>query len=208
MSDGLGKAYAARASEDLAQTYAGWANDYDRELLSLGYCLPFIVAGFIARHVKPSDGALLDAGCGTGLSGPILAALGYHELEGLDMSPEMIAHAAARGCYGALTQAMLGKTLPYEDGRFACVFSTGTFTDGHAPAASLDELCRITRAGGHVIFTVRQSILETGGFADKMRALGAAGCWSEAETSAPFRSYALAHPDIFVRAYVFRRAAG
>lgn len=205
MSEGLEKVYAAREAGELADAYSLWSSNYDRETLSLGYCLPFIITSFIARHVARGDGPLLDAGCGTGLTGPYLAALGYEDIEGLDMSAEMLAHARARGCYGSLTRAMLGGPLPLADRRYACTFSTGVFTEGHAPASSLGELVRITRPGGHVIFTVRESIHVSGGFDREIAALADAGRWTQAEESAPFRAFAIAEPDVTVRAFVFRR---
>ena len=65
-----------------------------------------------------------------------------------------------------LKQAALGEPLPWPDGHFAAFFSTGVFTKGHAPASGLDELARITRPGGHAIFTVRDNVLDRGGFRD------------------------------------------
>lgn len=196
--------YAATSETELAAAYATWAADYDRETLELGYCLPFLVTSWVARHVPVGEGPLLDAGCGTGLSGPCLRALGYHEIEGLDLSPEMLAAAATRDAYGALKQAALGGPLPWADGHFRAFLSTGVFTAGHAPASSLDELVRITRPGGHAIFTVRDSILGPGGFEDMFRKLEESGRWSPVESSAPFRAFAVGEPDVLVRAFVFR----
>ena len=205
MSEGLEKVYAATATDELAEAYSVWSADYDRETLSLGYCLPFMITSFIARHVATGDGPLLDAGCGTGLTGPYLAALGYAGIDGLDMSDEMLAHARARGCYARFVKATLGDPLPLADGAYACVFSTGVFTEGHAPATSLRELSRIVQTGGHLIFTVRQSVYEKGGFDREIDALRATGHWHLAEESPPFRAFAIAEPDVFVRAYVLKR---
>ena len=137
-SEALEAVYAAASPEQLAGAYADWSASYDHETLSLGYALPFVVTSWLARHVPKEAGPLLDAGCGTGLSGPLVKALGYGELEGLDFSAEMLAVAGARGGYAKLTQAELGKTLPWPDGHFAAFFSTGVFTEGHAPASALD----------------------------------------------------------------------
>lgn len=204
MSEGLEKVYAARAIDELAKAYSVWSEDYDRETLSLGYCLPFVITGFIGRYVGVKSGPLLDAGCGTGLTGPYLAAMGYREIEGLDMSGDMLALAARRGCYAALTQALLGEPIPLPDARFVCTFSTGVFTEGHAPADSLDELVRITQPGGHLIFTVRESVFVPGGFDRKIAALTDEGLIEPIEESPPFRAFAIAEPDVLVRAYVFR----
>ena len=42
---------------------------------------------------------ILDAGCGTGLTGPQLKALGYSNLAGLDLSDDMLKVAAGRQAY-------------------------------------------------------------------------------------------------------------
>ena len=101
----LEQVYAASSAEELAAAYAEWSSEYDRETVGEGYCLPFIIAGWIARYVPKGGGPLLDAGCGTGLSGPYLRALGYDAIEGLDFSEKMLALARQRNAYRALTQA-------------------------------------------------------------------------------------------------------
>lgn len=202
----LDMVYAAETEAQLAAAYAAWANGYDTETAALGYCLPFVIGSWVARHVPRGDGPLLDAGCGTGLSGPYLRALGYPYIEGLDLSREMLDLAQVRGGYRALTQAALGGPLPWGDGHFAAVFSTGVFTAGHAPASSLDEMVRITRPGGLIIFTVRDVVLEAGGFRAKFAELEAAGRWLPVEESQPFRAFAVAEPEVLVQAFVSRVA--
>ena len=137
--------YEATTPAELAAAYADWSNHYDRE--TLRHRLHATLPGhrWLARHVPKGAGPVLDAGCGTGLSGPFVRALGYDRLEGLDLSPDMLALAGARGAYANLTQAELGRKLPWPDGHFAAFFSTGVFTEGHAPASGLDELVRITQ---------------------------------------------------------------
>lgn len=199
----LEQVYAARSADELAQAYAAWSNAYDRETAASGYCLPFMTTSWVARYVPRDAGALLDAGCGTGLSGPYLRALGYTNIDGLDFSEEMLALAAARGAYRELRRATLGETLPWPDGHYAAVFSTGVFTEGHAPASSLDELVRITRPGGHAIFTVRDTVLDSGEFREQFSALEKAGRWRPVEESPPFRAFAVAEPEVLVQAFVF-----
>lgn len=203
-SEGLEKVYSARSDEDLTAAYSTWSTDYDRENLSSGYCLPFLITAWVSRHVPVGAGPLLDAGCGTGLSGPALRALGYREIEGLDFSEEMLDLAARRKAYDVLKRATLGKVLPWPDGHFAAFFSTGVFTEGHAPATGLLELCRITRPGGHAIFTVRDKVFESGGFGKVFAELDARGIWSPVEESPLFRAYAIDEPDVLLKAYVFR----
>lgn len=200
----LERVYDARSAKDISEAYADWATTYDRETIALGYCLPFVITSWVSRYVPASDGPLLDAGCGTGLSGPMLAALGYDDLVGLDLSGEMLRVAASRQSYGALVEAELGKALPWRDGHFAGFLSSGVFTAGHAPASSFDELVRVTRPGGFAVFTVRDLLVESGGFGETFRQLENAGRWRRIEESRPFRAFVLAEPDVLVKTFVFQ----
>ncbi|PWK76193.1 class I SAM-dependent methyltransferase [Aminobacter sp. AP02] len=195
--------YSAETPQELEAAYAAWAATYDSETASLGYLLPFLIAAWVARHVPVGEGPLLDAGCGTGLSGPSLTALGYTDLAGLDLSQEMLAVAKSRQSYGELKQAELGGPLPWPDGHFRAFFSTGVFTISHAPASGLHELVRITRKGGHAIFTVRDKALEIGGFPAVFAELERQKKWRPIEESAWFRCYAVAEPEAMVRTFVF-----
>jgi predicted TPR repeat methyltransferase len=200
----LDRVYAAGNETELADAYAAWASDYDRETAELGYCLPFLITSWLARYLPPGRHPVLDAGCGTGLSGPYLRALGYDHVEGFDMSPDMIALAASRNCYAEIKQAQLGRRLPYEDGRFAAIISSGVFTEGHAPAEGLRELARITTKGGHVIFTLRDLLLDRG-FQRLFDELEAENHWRLAEKSPPMRAFVVAEPEVLVNCFVFER---
>ena len=156
--------YAAKSPDELATAYAAWAATYDGETAALGYSLPFLIAAWVARYVPAGEGPLLDAGCGTGLSGPSLKALGYDDIAGLDLSSDMLTIAGSRGAYSELKQAALGGPLPWPDGYFRAFFSTGVFTISHAPASGCTN-CRASPVrGGHAIFTVRDQVLDSGGF--------------------------------------------
>jgi SAM-dependent methyltransferase len=135
----LNMVYAAKTTEEMATAYAAWAAGYDAETAALGYLLPFQITSWVARYVPKGEGPLLDAGCGTGLSGPSLKALGYDDLAGLDLSQDMLAIADSRGAYTDLRQAVLGETLPWPDAHFRAFFSTGVFTIGHAPASGAHD---------------------------------------------------------------------
>lgn len=201
--DALGQVYGARTADELSAAYADWAADYDRDTLASGYCLPFQALAWVSRHVPPGPEPILDAGCGTGLSGPYLKALGYQRIEGLDFSEDMLRLAGSRGVYDDLKRATLGEVLPWADNHFAAFLSTGVFTEGHAPASALVELCRITRPGGIAVFTVRDTIFHSGGFADAIADLGDRGVWQKREQSTPFRAFALDEPEVLVTAHVF-----
>lgn len=199
----LDMVYSAKSPEELSTAYAAWAATYDSETASLGYLLPFLIAAWVARYVPVGEGPLLDAGCGTGLSGPSLKALGYGDIAGLDLSSEMLQIAGSRGAYGELKEAALGGPLPWPDGHFRAFFSTGVFTISHAPASGLHELVRITRKGGHAVFTVRDQVFDSGGFQAVFDELERTKKWRSVEESPWFRCYAIAEPRALVKAFVF-----
>jgi hypothetical protein len=115
----------------------------------------------------------------------------------------MLRLARERGVYHTLKQVDLSGQLPWADRHFTAFLSTGVFTEGHAPASSLDELVRITQKGGHAIFTVRDTVLETCGFRDMFARMDAERRWRPLEESPPFRAFAVAEPEVQVQAFVF-----
>lgn len=202
-NQGLEQVYAATNPEELNVGYRHWASDYDRDTFSLGYHLPLTVGGFVARHLAVDAGPILDAGAGTGLTGKTLQILGYKELDGLDLSPDMLALARANGIYRRLEEAELGKALPFETDAYAAFVSTGVFTEGHAPVSGFDELIRVTRPGGLGIFMTRGTYWDEP-FGDRMRELESEGKWTLLEKSEPFRAFFLAEPEVTSLAFVYR----
>ncbi len=171
----LADVYHAASRDELAKTYDQWAANYDADMQSIGYVHPAVMAGLVARHVKEADAAILDAGVGTGTIGSLLGILGYRNLTGLDMSQGMLDRAQARGVYAGLHIGVLGEALSFKTGQFDAIVSTGTFTTGHAPASAFDELTRVTKPGGFLIFTVGVPVWAGAGFEAKLSALCAAG---------------------------------
>lgn len=202
-AEALESVYTAGSPEALAEAYQAWAATYDSETAALGYLLPFLITSWVTRYVPAGEGPLLDAGCGTGLTGPQLVALGYGNIAGLDLSDDMLKIAGLRQAYNDLKQGALGGPLPWPDGHFRAFFSTGVFTMGHAPASALHELVRITAKGGHAIFTVRDQVFEKGGFRTVFDKIERQGGWRPVEESPWFRCYAIAEPEAVVKAFVF-----
>lgn len=158
----LGAVYQARAPEEVAAVYDGWAATYDAEMAKAGYRHPAIGLALLARHLPRGAGPVLDAGCGTGLLGDWLGIMGFAPVEGLDLSEGMLAVARAKGAYARLHHLALGRALPFVDGAFAGVISTGVFTTGHVGIEGVPELLRITVPGGPVVLTVKTTLWEDG----------------------------------------------
>jgi SAM-dependent methyltransferase len=79
--------------------YEDWAQRYDIDTSSVDYNAPAISARLLQQYLAATDGRLLDAGCGTGLVGVELGNLGYHDIEGFDLSDSMAQRALATGAY-------------------------------------------------------------------------------------------------------------
>lgn len=195
--------YRAADLEALRSEYDRIASAYDAELVDgLGYRSPVEVS-MVARKFIPTDARILDAGAGTGLLGAALAEAGFTRLEGLDLSPGMLAEASRKDVYRELRVGRLGDPLAYETGAYDGVVSAGVLTSGHAPAASLDELVRITRDGGHVIFTLRSDRVPPG-FEDKIAELEARGRWELVDRGDEFQAMPQGEPEVRVRVWAFR----
>lgn len=181
----LAQVYAAGDAKTVRAAYEAWADSYDRDVSIVGYRNPSVVAALVARHVPDVDAPILDAGAGTGLLGELLAVLDYQQVTAIDISMQMLERARSRGYYRELHQATLGEALPFEDDTFAAVVSSGVFTPGHAPPSSFDELLRVTRPGGRLLFTVSMPALDQG-FRARMDELRIEGRWRRLEGTMPF----------------------
>jgi predicted TPR repeat methyltransferase len=183
----LGSVYAATDPTQVAAAYDKWADTYDTEMAQAGYRHPSVCLALLARYLPKGAAPLLDAGVGTGMIGDWLGIVGYPEVEGLDISEGMLAVAARKGNYRALHRAVLGQELPFADGYFAGVVSTGVFTTGHVGAEALPELIRVCRKGGVMVITVKDTVWEAG-FAAALAGLQAAGRVVMLEETAPYVS--------------------
>jgi predicted TPR repeat methyltransferase len=198
----LKKAYTARSPEEIREYYDEWAADYEAHMRNVGYAHPAMVAAMLSRHLPPGDDAILDAGAGTGIMAELLVAMRYSHIVGVDASAKMLALAAGKNRYRELHQMVLGRPLDFAGDRFAAVVSAGVFTEGHAPLAGLDELVRVTRTGGYVVFSIARAYLE-GSFDDKQKSLEAAGQWRFVDASRRYNSTPL-EDDIPARVYAFQ----
>ncbi len=203
----LASVYGAKSREEVAQSYDQWAATYDLDMQAIGYVNPAVMVGMAARYVQNFDAAIFDAGVGTGITGQLLSILGYTNLIGVDLSDGMLARAAARKVYSTLRNQELGAPLDFPTASVDAVISCGTFTLGHAPAAALDELVRITKPGGFLIFTVSTAAWTEGGFETKLTALTAAGLIAEVVPVKIYHPMPLSKTEsgFTTRAHVFRR---
>jgi SAM-dependent methyltransferase len=200
----LENVYAAGDRRALDASYELWANDYDRDVMAMGYASPAVVAAMAAKHVA-SDASLLDAGCGTGLLALLLRALGYRQITGIDMNETMLAIARARGLYADCHVMVLGERLDFADARFAAAVASGVFTAGHAPPEAFAELRRIVAAGGMIVLGLRADGEVGAAYREACDRAEALGAWRLIEASQVFQAFPLsreeAHVTNVVRVY-------
>lgn len=161
----LQRAYALSGVDEARALYDEWAGTYDDDLAdaSQGYVAPEVAARTVV-DVAGVDGEILDAGCGTGLVGVALADRGARTIDGVDLSPGMLARAEATGAYRRLTPADLSRALPVAADAYDVVVCVGTLTHGHVGPGVFGEFVRLARPGGTIVATVLDDIWEAGGY--------------------------------------------
>ena len=196
--------YSSKDNQELAERYDQWSKDYENDLAQdFVYLAPLKTSEVFARHV-PKDARILDAGAGTGLVGVILAEMGYGDMVAMDLSPGMLDEARKKNVYQDFHVMVMGETLDYETDSFDAVVTVGVLTVGHAPASSLDELVRVTRPGGHIVFSLRPDVYEGNGFREKQDELAAQGKWQLAEVTDEFQPMPKGEPEVTHRVWAYR----
>ena len=170
------RAYGLEGLDQTRDLYREWAQTYDDHMVGeLGYVAPDLVPRKLAARLDDRSAPILDIGCGTGLTSIFLAERGFTNIDGIDITPEMIVRARARGIYRGLFRADLLAALPMADGTYGGAVSSGTFTHGHVGPEPLGEIARILRPGGLLTCSIHQEVWEEKGFRAAFEKLEAAG---------------------------------
>ena len=177
----LKAAYAVKNPDDNRKLYAKWADTYEQFLETNRYIYARQVAEVFVERSPAPGGAVLDAGCGTGRIGLELSRLGISPIDGIDISPEMMAKARENlgpdgaPSYRHLIEADLTGPLDLASDSYSGVVSSGAFTHGHLGPDALSELLRVARPGSVCVISVNASIFETNGFKDRFERYAADG---------------------------------
>jgi predicted TPR repeat methyltransferase len=124
----------AMSADYVRSVFDQYAPKFDESLAALSYAAPQALADRIAAICAESGrpvrfGAMLDLGCGTGLSGAAFRSM-VDWMEGVDLSPGMIEQARRKNIYdrlevGELTQSL--ETCVQADARFNLVLAADVF---------------------------------------------------------------------------------
>jgi len=152
--------------------FDGFAERFDTDLAGgLGYRTPELLAAALRdAAAAEGEGRGLDLGCGTGLSGLALAPL-VGRLEGLDLSPRMLAQARRRGIYAALHQADLLQWLPAHPVSFDLIAAADVLNYLGDLRPALAGIAAALRPGGLAAFSLEAG--EKGGEGGAPFTLGA-----------------------------------
>ncbi len=144
----LDRAYDIPEGGDSRKLYAEWAESYETELTENGYVTPARIATALARFAPDKGLPLLDYGCGTGLSGLAFQQAGFTAIDGVDVTPEMLEIAKAKGTYRTTILADPAADPPVAQGSYPMIAAVGVIGIGAAPLSLFDALMRLLPMGG------------------------------------------------------------
>jgi predicted TPR repeat methyltransferase len=135
-----------------------YAHSFDRDLAGLGYQVPELIAAQVLTTLGPPTGQwqVLDAGCGTGLCGPLVRPYASL-LTGVDLSPAMVDKARERGCYDALVVGELTAVLNAMPDTQDLLVSADTLIYFGDLIGVLASITRALRPTGWVAFSLEQA---------------------------------------------------
>ena len=149
--------------------YDDWADRYDADMAAAGMLGPVRVVEMLEAMGVAKDVPVLDFGCGTGACGAALAAAGYRDVSGRDISEGMIAKARARDVYRALEVVDPEAPIVVPE-RVGVVTACGSICVGAAPAPVLGQVARAMTADSLLVVTLNDDTIRD---ADHVGALAA-----------------------------------
>ena len=144
-----------KASEAyIRRLFDHYAPQFDSSLAQLQYRAPELVAERLATYIAPDRrGAILDAGCGTGLCGALLKRFAAR-LVGVDLSAGMLKEAAKRPLYDELVEAELGAYMAAHPSSFDVIVCCDTLVYHGRLDDTLAAAATALKPGGRLLLTL------------------------------------------------------
>jgi len=131
-----------------------YAPHFDGSLAQLQYRAPGVIAERLAEAVVPNGSLnLLDAGCGTGLCGPLLKPFAAR-LVGVDLSAGMLKEAAKRELYDELVNAELAAYMAAHPSAFDVIVACDTLVYHGRLEDVVAAAATALKPGGRLLFTL------------------------------------------------------
>jgi predicted TPR repeat methyltransferase len=143
-------------------TFDSFAASFESKLERLSYRAPALIGAMLEDFGVERSHHLdvLDAGCGTGLCGAIVAPFA-RRLVGVDLSEGMLAHAKDKNVYHALTKAELTQYLRDHSEAFDLIVSADTLVYFGDLTGVIAALAGALRPNGLVVFTLEHAVAES-----------------------------------------------
>lgn len=156
--------------DETMDVYKNWADSYDADVGEWGYATPMRVASALRRHIRDPETKILDFGCGTGLSGVALANEGFRNIDGTDVSSEMLAKAHERSVYHRLIPGKIGEICA-KPGDYSAITAMGVISMGAAPPETLEMVLNALAPGGLLAFSYNDATLPNAAYMDALAAV-------------------------------------
>jgi SAM-dependent methyltransferase len=158
-TDPVRRARSISSVEQAAALYAEWAPTYDADVFGeLGFTGSARIAELLVGFMPDPTLPVIDLGCGTGAVGRRLRQLGVTVVDGVDLSPEMLAVAAGSCAYRRLTVADLHGLDDQPSATYGASVSAGTFTTGHVGPEVVPRLLDLLRPDGIVAWVIALAV--------------------------------------------------
>jgi predicted TPR repeat methyltransferase len=155
-----GRDVPARASNGFVETtFDSFASSFESKLEKLSYRAPALIAAMLEDSgLAPAHRLdVLDAGCGTGLCGALVAPFA-RRLVGVDLSQGMLAQAQDKNVYDALTKAELTEYLRDNREAFDLVVSADTLVYFGGLEGVVAAVAGALRPDGLFVFTLEHAV--------------------------------------------------
>jgi predicted TPR repeat methyltransferase len=148
-----------RASDAFVEkVFDEFASSFDAKLAHLAYRAPTLIGAMLVDSGLQPDRTLdvLDAGCGTGLCGPLICEYA-RRLVGVDLSGRMLDRARERSLYHELVKEELTTYLQKVREQFDVIVSADTLCYFGPLDDAVGAAAAALRSGGMLLFTVEES---------------------------------------------------
>jgi len=146
--------------EDIEKFYKKHINIYDEvnDICQYRQSAVCVLAKKLANlFPNVSSKSVIDIGAGTGLIGKELSNLGFQTIDGLDMTKIMLDECKKTKVYRNLyeTELTLSPTKGIKDDTYDAAISVGCFIGTHIPLETLEEITRMVKPGGYIVYALK-----------------------------------------------------